>query len=112
MGPGSSDSGSNGNKTEMGAAMLEEKHMISILLYLRKSGKSRKIDVYNAVSFNPRMPEKLGYLENAGLITQNTPSGSRSTMVDLTDTGKKVAESLSGIDSIMKDPVKDTEKTK
>ena len=48
---------------------LESKHMLSILLFLLDNGNCTKMDLYNAVSKNPRMPEKLEELVGLGLIT-------------------------------------------
>lgn len=77
---------------------LEEKHMISILLFLLDNGAKRKIDIYDGVSSNPRMPDKLNLLEDMGLITQRMDMITRSTIVGLTDKGEQVASLLQAID--------------
>ena len=84
------------------ASILEEKHLISILLYLKHEGLTRKIDLYNNVSFNPRMPEKIDRLEAAGLLEQKTDGYSRSTLLRLTEKGDKVAKLLDDIDQMLK----------
>ncbi len=84
------------------ATLLEEKHLISILLYLKSEGLTRKIDLYNNVSFNPRMPEKIDRLEAAGLLEQKTDGYSRSTLLKLTAKGEKVASLLNEIDQTLK----------
>lgn len=84
-------------------SVFEEKHMISILTYLDANGPSRKIDLYEAVSSNPRMPDKLNHLEAIGLVTQNMDMTSRSTIVALTSEGKEVAELFLQIDRCLKD---------
>ena len=84
------------------ASLLEEKHLISILLYLKREGLTRKIDLYNNVSFNPRMPEKIDRLESAGLLEQKTDGYSRSTLLELTEKGRKIAQMLEDIDRALK----------
>ena len=37
---------------------FEEKHVISILMYVAGNPGCKKTDIYDAVSRNPRMPEK------------------------------------------------------
>jgi len=39
--------------------VLEEKHVMKTILYLYRNGPSTKMDIYNGVSANPRMPDKL-----------------------------------------------------
>lgn len=82
---------------------LEEKHMISILLLLSTHGPSRKIDIYDGVSSNPRMPDKLNILEGMGLITQEVDSVTRSTIVSLTEPGEQIAGMLVAIDCRVKE---------
>ena len=48
---------------------LEEKHLMSMLMYLREKGPSRKTDIYDAVSTNPRMTLKVERLESAPSTT-------------------------------------------
>ena len=86
-----------------GVSVFEEKHMISVLIYLAANGPSRKIDIYDGVSSNPRMPDKLNNLERYGLVTQEMDTGTRSTIVTLTPKGEDVAAKFSEIDEMMKD---------
>ncbi len=97
-----SDMMSLDNDTGGRASLLEEKHLISILLYLRKEGLTRKIDLYNNVSFNPRMPEKISRLESAGLLEQKTDGYSKSTLLKLTKKGETIASLLEEIDRNMR----------
>ena len=85
----------------MGAAVLEERHMISTILFLSEREGCTKSELYRAVSTNPRMPEKLDILEGAGLIRQQREESSRTTRVELTDLGKRVSAALAEIDSLM-----------
>ncbi len=78
-----------------GARILEEKHMISTLLYLYEHGPSRKMDIYENVSKNPRMPDKLEKLEEYGLVNIIPDTEGRATVViSLSDKGEKTAEML------------------
>ncbi len=85
-----------------GVTAFEEKHMISILTYLGANGASRKIDIYEGVSSNPRMPDKLNSLEELGLVTQEMDMTSRSTIVTLTPAGEQVASLFVAIDKCIK----------
>lgn len=85
----------------MGATVLEQKHMIAALLYLAENDGCTKTELYGAVSSNPRMPEKLDALEEAGLITQDRSEGSRAVRLSLTDLGHSVATRLAEIEELM-----------
>lgn len=90
------------DKDATGVTALEEKHMISILIFLAVNGPSRKIDIYDGVSSNPRMPDKLNLLESIGLITQDLDAVTRSTIVTLTQSGEQVAGLLQSVDKCIK----------
>ncbi|MDO5861250.1 MAG: hypothetical protein Q4Q58_00330 [Thermoplasmata archaeon] len=81
---------------------LEEKHMIAILTFLADNDPSRKIDIYDGVSSNPRMPDKLNLLEEMGLLVQEMDAVTRSTIVSLTPSGEQVASLLVAIDKCVK----------
>ena len=80
---------------------LEEKHLMSMLMYLREKGPSRKTDIYDAVSTNPRMTLKVERLEAMGLISTEYNNAMRSTVVTLTEEGRQVADHLAAVDSIL-----------
>ena len=42
-----------------GADVLESTRMVSMLLYLYENGESRRMEIYNAVGRNNRLPDKL-----------------------------------------------------
>ena len=44
---------------------LEEKHILSTILFLGENGVTSKTTLYENVSKNPRMPDKLCELEKA-----------------------------------------------
>lgn len=73
-------------------AELEEKHILSTLLFLMDNDGCKKIDLYHSVSPNPRMPAKLGILEKMGLIRIDQES--KRCNIFLTDKGKIICESL------------------
>ena len=81
---------------------FEEKHTISIMLFLSINGECKKIDVYRNVSSNPRIPDKLDRLEAMGLLTQSVTKGSRAVTVKLTPKGRIVADKLIELDKIMR----------
>ncbi len=85
-----------------GVSAFEEKHLISIMQFLSINGQCRKIEIYQNVSSNPRIPEKLDRLEALGLITQMSDPNVRSVIIALTAKGRKVADMLSEIDSALK----------
>ena len=68
---------------------FEEKHVISILMYVAGNPGCKKTDIYNAVSRNPRMPEKIEILESMGLMTHETIN--RSSFYKLTAGGINIA---------------------
>ena len=80
---------------------LEEKHLMSMLMYLREKGPSRKTDIYDAVSTNPRVTLKVERLEAMGLISTEYNNALRSTVVTLTEEGRQVADHLAAVDSIL-----------
>ena len=85
-----------------GVVAFEEKHMIAMLMYLGANGPSRKIDIYEGVSSNPRMPDKLNHLEEIGLVTQEMDVVTRSTIVTLTPAGEQVASLFVAINNCIK----------
>ena len=70
---------------------LEEKHILSTILFLGENGVTSKTTLYENVSKNPRMPLKLNILEDEGLISMKRGS---PTFVILTEKGRRIAESL------------------
>ena len=82
------------------ASVLEEKHMVSILMFLMENDGCRKTDLYDVVSYNIRMPDKLDRLETSGLITQERTRG-RAVLIRLTDTGRRVGEELQRIEGML-----------
>ena len=77
-------------------ANLEEKHMLSTLLFIKDNDGCKKIDIYHSVSPNPRMPEKLDILKNLGLIRMEQTN--KKCYIFLTEKGWKVCEHLQRIE--------------
>lgn len=88
--------------TSKGVLTFEEKHLIAIMLFLSINGRCRKIDIYQNVSSNPRIPEKLDRLEALGLLIQESDPNHRSIMISLTPKGVEVAEKLADLDKVIK----------
>ena len=78
--------------------VLETKHNLRILMYLHMCGPGTKTEIYNAVSTNPRMPEKLNMLVEHGLVEQKiNRNGNRKVRYDLTPKGRKFTDHLCGM---------------
>lgn len=82
--------------TEYKISKLEERHILSIMLYLRDNDGCKKIELYHDVSTNPRMPIKLNVLEEMGLIRIDQEN--KRCNIFLTERGKKVADSIAKIE--------------
>lgn len=82
-------------------SLLESSRSMSILLFIREHEGCRKMELYDAVCGDGRMPKKLDNLEAAGLIAQKR-SG-MSTFLSLTDKGRRVADVLEEIQRIMEE---------
>ena len=76
--------------------------MISTLLYLYEHGPSRKMDIYENVSKNPRMPDKIEKLEEYGLVKIAPDTEGKATVViSLSDKGERTAKMLVDLDRII-----------
>lgn len=87
---------------EKSVVSLEEKHLISILMYMSINEECKKMDIYNQITSNPRIPEKLDRLEGMGLIKQTHDPNQRSVIISLTPIGKQVTEILKEVDRLIK----------
>ena len=98
-----------------GADVLESTRMVSMLLYLYENGESRRMEIYNAVGRNNRLPDKLDVLRDMGLVYYGGDNPSRSTIglyyggdnpsrstIGLTDLGVHVASKLRDIDAAIR----------
>lgn len=80
---------------------LEEKHMLSILLFLMDNDGCIKSQFYESISCGIRMPEKLDKLEDAGLIVQDYGGPYRSVRIRLTELWRGVCRELAVIDGML-----------
>lgn len=89
--------------------VLEERHMMDILMYLYTHGRSKKTDVYKGISLNSRMPEKLTRLHHAGLIVVHNYEGNSNARgdVELTDYGALVTQVVLNLSRILKNRPRD-----
>lgn len=82
--------------------VLEEKHVLKTIRYLYNHGPASKKEIYNGVSGNPRMPEKLLAMKSIGLLKDvKQKENSRAQVLALTEKGERVAVELEKILSII-----------
>ena len=74
--------------------MLEERHMISILLYIAKNEGCMKTDIYREVSHAQGMPGKLDTLAEGGLIRAEGVDDRMMRRFYLTDSGRRTVDAL------------------
>ena len=82
----------------VGIDVLNEKHSLSILLYVYRHDGCMKTELYSGVNSKSRLPEKIQGLDNAGLLKQDV---AKSTRLYITDPGKQVASKLAEIEEIL-----------
>lgn len=80
--------------------VLDSKHVMAMILFLYENGPSRRVDIYDNISRNANMPEKIETLIGLGLI-EGIVSFSGITFA-LSESGKAVANRLLSIESILK----------
>ena len=78
---------------------IDSKHMMSVILFIHENGPSRKMDIYQQVCRNANMPAKFQQMVDCGILTENCVGN--ITTFDLTESGKKVAEHLQSIESLI-----------
>ena len=81
-----------------GMDVLNEKHALSILLYVYRHNGCMKTELYSGVDSRSRMPEKIQGLDDAGLLKQDVDG---STRLHITGPGKQVASKLVEIEEIL-----------
>ncbi len=79
-------------------SLLEERHMMGILLYIYRNGETGKCIIYDNLSRNPRMPLKLDMLKAAGLVEMRY---GMPTYVSLTEKGRYIASRIDDIERNM-----------
>lgn len=82
-------------------SLLESRQSMRTVLFIREHEGCRKMELYDAVCGDGRMPKKLDNLEAAGLIVQERVG--MSTLLSLTGKGRRVADALKEIQRIMEE---------
>ena len=78
---------------------LDSKHMMSVILLIHEDGPCRRVDIYEKVSRNGNMPQKIDVMiERNILIEKPNYNGS---ILELTESGHMIAEHLRGIEDLM-----------
>ena len=77
---------------------MDEKHMLSIILYIYSNKGVTKGMIYQNVGMSPRMNVKLDILKDLGLITIE---GAVTKHVALTEKGMRMAELISQMEDIL-----------
>lgn len=86
-----------------GIRVLEEKHMLSMILFLHRNGPVIKTVLRQSISKSPRFIDKLNALEDAGIVVLEDVISNRSTLISLTEKGERVAEHVLAIRDIIAD---------
>ena len=94
------DTMSSAKRIDRPIGVLDPKHMMGIILFLHENGPSRKVDIYENVSRNANMPDKLEVLMDSGIIEATTSIN--GVTLTLTDSGTAVANMLLSIESVLK----------
>ena len=68
-------------------------------MFLHDRGPSRRIDIYDGVSKNGNMPEKIKKLIELGLVKQS--EGQWTSTFSLTSKGMKASEYLENLESLI-----------
>ena len=82
-----------------GLRVLENKHCMGILLALMDGPRTR-MDLYDTVSRNPRMPDKISDLVGIGLVSIERRDR-RPDSISLTGKGMGVAELIHRMDEML-----------
>lgn len=80
--------------------VFEDRHAISILLYVADNPGCKKTDLYGHIPRNAHTPSKVANLEDAGLLKQTQRYS--SILLSPTDAGAEIAGMLKEIDRILK----------
>ena len=72
-------------------SLLDRKHMLTILVYLKHHRPAIKTEIYSNISRNSGMADKLETLHKLGLIGMYSTFETKTTYIILTDKGERVA---------------------
>lgn len=82
--------------------MFQKKHLFAILAMLNEKGVCTRMEIYETIANNDRMPDKFAMLEQAGLIKQYRDPNTRAMKLEITPKGKDVTIRLLEVDSIIR----------
>lgn len=77
--------------------LLEERHVLSLILYLSGKENVTKGQIYTDISRGNRMPDKLTALERYGIIDMTFAPGTSRAYINLTKKGRAISESIQNI---------------
>ncbi len=80
---------------------LDSKHTMAMILYLGEEGPSKRMEIYEHVSRNMTMPDKIEILLDRGVLME-TPT-QEGMKLSLTEAGIQIAEHLRRIESCLSD---------
>ena len=72
--------------------LIDNRHMMSVLLYLLENGQCNRTSIYNSISRNSNMPQRLDRMVDLGLLTSS--ASIHGIFMDLTERGRYIAEHL------------------
>ena len=78
--------------TDRGIDSLDQRHLMSIILFLHENGPSGKMEIYDAVSRNATMPKRLRALMELNILDSD------GNLFSLTEIGRDIAIKLSDIE--------------
>ena len=78
---------------------LDPKHLMAVLLFLLENGPSNRTDIYNNISRNSNMPQRLDLMVDMGLLTSN--ASIHGIYMGLTSPGRYIAEHLTLIEKAL-----------
>ena len=72
--------------------LIDNRNMMSVLLYLLENGQCNRTSIYNSISRNSNMPQRLDRMVDLGLLTSS--ASIHGIFMDLTERGRYIAEHL------------------
>ena len=79
--------------------ILGFRNVIPMILFIRETDGCRKTDIYQNVSRNAKMPDYIRSLQEIGIV--KISEGNGSSMINLTDKGKTIADLLEQISDLI-----------
>jgi len=80
---------------------FEKKHMFGILLFVHERGGCTRMELYEGVANNDRMPDKLAVLEGQELIVQKEVPITRAMRIDMTEKGEEFVRLILEAESLL-----------